>query len=192
MALLENLIKRSNNVCELCSSNESLKSFTVYPHSDESVEHNILICSLCNEQIDNPVTIDVNHWRCLNDSIWNEFTPVKVVSYRVLDRLINSGECWAQDLQDMMYMEETDVNWAKEGLAIEGASGVLHKDSNGVVINTGDNVVLIKDLNVKGAGFTAKRGTSVRNLRLDPDNENHIEGRVNGQMIVILTQYVKK
>jgi protein PhnA len=57
---------------------------------------------------------------------------------------------------------------------------------------SGDTVTLIKDLNVKGAGFTAKRGTAVRNISLVPDNPEHIEGRVNGQQIVILTKFVKK
>ena len=45
---------------------------------------------------------------------------------------------------------------------------------------------------MKGAGFTAKRGTSVRNIRLVKDNTEQIEGKINGQGIVILTQYVKK
>ena len=40
--------------------------------------------------------------------------------------------------------------------------------------------------------FTAKKGTVVRNISLVPDNAGQIEGRVNGQRIVILTQYVKK
>ena len=67
-----------------------------------------------------------------------------------------------------------------------------HKDANGAILNQGDNVVLIKDLPVKGAGFTAKRGTAVRGISLVADNPAHIEGRVEGQRIVILTQFVKK
>ena len=55
-----------------------------------------------------------------------------------------------------------------------------------------DNVVLIKDLWVKGACFTAKRGTTVRVISLVQDNDDHIEGRVEGQRIVILTEFVKK
>ena len=51
---------------------------------------------------------------------------------------------------------------------------------------------LIKDLPVKGAGFTAKRGTAVRGISLVADNAAHIEGRVEGQRIVILTAFVKK
>ena len=53
-------------------------------------------------------------------------------------------------------------------------------------------MTLIKDLKVKGANFTAKRGTAVRNIRLVHDNAGQIEGKVETQMIVILTEYVKK
>jgi protein PhnA len=45
---------------------------------------------------------------------------------------------------------------------------------------------------VKGSSLTAKRGTAVRNISLVPDNPEHIEGRVEGQQIVILTKFVKK
>jgi protein PhnA len=71
-------------------------------------------------------------------------------------------------------------------------SGIIHRDSNGVVLSTGDAVVLIKDLDVKGSSLTAKRGAAVRNIRLDPDNEEYIEGKVDGQTVVIITKYVKK
>lgn len=53
-------------------------------------------------------------------------------------------------------------------------------------------MVLIKDLTVKGAGFTAKRGTAVHRISLVADNAAQIEGRVEGQRIVILTEFVKK
>jgi protein PhnA len=67
-----------------------------------------------------------------------------------------------------------------------------HRDSNGVPLAVGDTVVLIKDLSVKGAGFTAKRGTFVRGISLVVGDDAHIEGRVNGQRMVILTEFVKK
>ena len=69
---------------------------------------------------------------------------------------------------------------------------VVHKDTNGTILTSGDTVTLIKDLKVKGAGFTAKRGTAVRNISLVDDTPEHIEGRVNDQRIVILTEFVKK
>jgi len=61
-----------------------------------------------------------------------------------------------------------------------------------VLLAPGDTVVLVKDLPVKGAGFTAKRGTAVRGIMLVADNAGQIEGRVEGQRIVILTEFVKK
>jgi protein PhnA len=71
-------------------------------------------------------------------------------------------------------------------------AAVEHRDSNGVLLARGDTVVLVKDLTVKGANFTAKRGTAVRGMSLVADNAAQIEGRVEGQRIVILTEFVKK
>jgi protein PhnA len=40
--------------------------------------------------------------------------------------------------------------------------------------------------------LTAKKGTVVKNIRCVPDVPEHLEGRVEGQLIVILTKYVKR
>jgi protein PhnA len=85
------------------------------------------------------------------------------------------------------------LGWAKAtGENREKEEALVHLDSNGTLLENGDSVVLIKDLDVKGAVFAAKRGTAVRNIRLVNDNPEYIEGKINGQGIVILTQYVKK
>lgn len=188
MSLENDLKARSNSQCELCTSHEDLLIYNVPPLGNVTKDNSILICSNCNTQLNDFNKIDVNHWRCLNDSMWSEVAAVQVVAYRMLHRL--RGEGWPQDLLDMMYLDEDNLSWAKDG--IEDEDAIKHVDSNGVVLSAGDTVVLIKDLNVKGAGFTAKRGTAVRGISLDHENANHIEGKVNGQQIVILTQYVKK
>ena len=190
MSVLQSLQDRSNNQCELCTSTEVLNSYTVPPKLDETVDNCAYLCATCQTQIEAPDTADANHWRCLNDSMWNENAAVKVLAYRMLYQLKNEG--WPQDLLDMIYLEDEDMKWAKATLLEEGETAVIHKDVNGVTLAAGDSVVLIKDLDVKGAGFTAKRGTAVRNISLVHDNAEHIEGRVNGQHIVIITQYVKK
>ena len=133
---------------------------------------------------------DSNHWRCLNDSMWSEVPAVKVVAWRMLTKL--KGEGWPVDLLDMMYLEEETLEWAKDGFDDGSEEKIVHKDSNGVALNAGDSVVIIKDLNVKGSSLIAKRGTAVRNITLVHDNPDQIEGKVEGQRIVILTQYVKK
>ena len=192
MSFEKELNERSNGVCELCSSTKELRSFEVAPSPNNGgIDDFIYICETCESQINDASKVEVNHWRCLNDSMWSEVPAVQVVAWRMLNRL--KAEGWPQDLLDMLYLEEETLEWAKAtGEGEDKDEEDFHKDVNGVRLEAGDNVVLIKDLSVKGGGFTAKRGTPVRSIRLDHDNTNHIEGKVNNQMIVILTQYVKK
>lgn len=191
MSLERDLQKRSGNKCELCTSEEQLALVGVEPKPEGTEKDTVYICATCANQIAKIDEVDTNHWRCLNDSMWSEVDAVKVLAWRMLSRL--KAEVWAQDLLEMLYIEDDVLTWAKatgEGVADEDK--VIHKDVNGVVLNTGDSVVLIKDLKVKGGGFTAKRGTAVRRISLDPDNATFIEGKVEGQTIVIITEYVKK
>ncbi|MEP1151203.1 MAG: PhnA domain-containing protein [Balneola sp.] len=192
MSLKEQLATRSNSTCELCTSQDSLTVYTLPPADEASEDNSILICSTCNEQINDPELVDPNHWRCLNDSMWSPVPSVQVMAWRMLNRLRAEG--WPVELLDMMYLDEEMLQWAKSSndQTSESEPEIKHLDSNGAELESGDTVVLIKDLNVKGANFTAKRGTAVRNISLVWDNPEHIEGRVEGQQIVILTKFVKK
>ncbi len=191
MTIEQTLRERSESKCEVCSASEDLAVYEVPPESQGNIDDSILICNTCREQIENPEKTEANHWRCLNDSMWSQTPAVQVVAWRMLSRL--SSEGWPQDLLDMLYLDEEKLAWAQatgEGLSEEERE--IHKDSNGAELTAGDTVTLIKDLNVKGANFTAKRGTAVRGISLVADNPEHIEGKVNGQQIVILTKFVKK
>ncbi|MFV1976412.1 MAG: PhnA domain-containing protein [Candidatus Scalindua sp.] len=191
MSIEKELQVRSESKCELCSATEGLGVYEVPPGPNGGVDKCVLICGTCREQIENPEKVDVHYWRCLNDSMWSQVPAVQVMVWRMLKRL--SSEGWPQDLLDTLYLDESTQVWAQatgEGKSDEVA--VKHVDSNGTLLDAGDTVTLIKDLNVKGGGFTAKRGTVVRGISLVSDNPEHIEGRVNGQQIVILTKFVKK
>jgi protein PhnA len=191
MTIEQALQARSESKCELCGATEDLAVFAVPPSSDNSVDQSVLLCPTCSSQIDNPEQVDVNHWRCLNDSMWSQVPAVQVLAWRMLNRL--RGEGWPQDLLDMMYLDDETLSWAQAtGDHLSDDEVVRHRDSNGAVLEAGDTVTLIKDLNVKGSSLVAKRGTAVRNISLVPDNPEHIEGRVEGQQIVILTKFVKK
>ncbi|GGW31753.1 PhnA domain-containing protein [Arenibacter certesii] len=191
MNIERELEKRSNHKCELCTSTEKLEVLEVQPSKENGLDGSLLVCSVCKEQIENPDKTEPNHWRCLNDSMWSEHSPVKVIAWRMLSRLRAEG--WPQDLLDMMYLEEEELEWAKAtGEGAPAENQIIHRDSNGVIIEAGDSVVLIKDLPVKGSSMIAKRGTAVRRVSLDRENAEFIEGRVDGQQIVILTKYVKK
>ncbi|MCG2429542.1 PhnA domain-containing protein [Aequorivita xiaoshiensis] len=190
MSLEKELQQRSENKCELCGNVENLGVFEVPNSPMSGADASVYICSTCKNQIEDPEKVDANHWRCLNDSMWSTVPAVQVMAWRMLNRLRAEG--WPQDLLDMMYMEDDVKEWAKAGVAEAKADAVIHRDSNGVVLEAGDSVVLIKDLKVKGSSMVAKQGTAVRRISLDRENEKYIEGRVDGQQIVIITDYVKK
>lgn len=190
MNIEKELLKRSNSTCELCGATEALQAYNLPPNTNTTLENALITCKECFNQLDSHEITNVNHWRCLNDSMWSEHNAVKIMSWRLLHRLKNEG--WAQDLLEMMYLEDDILEYAKSTEQFEDEDAVVHRDVNGVVINAGDSVVLIKDLKVKGSSMVAKQGTAVRRVSLDRDNPEYIEGKVDGQHIVIITKYVKK
>ncbi len=191
MSIEDELQTRSESKCELCSATDSLSVCEVPPDTDSDADKCVLVCKTCSEQIEDPSKVNAHHWRCLNDSMWSQVPAVQVLAWRMLTRLHAEG--WPQDLLEMLYLDEDNLAWAQatgEGSSDEDT--IKHLDSNGAQLEAGDTVTLIKDLNVKGANFTAKRGTAVRGISLVPDNAEQIEGRVESQHIVILTKFVKK
>jgi len=191
MDLAEQLQQRSGNKCELCQSETNLKGYEVPPSSGNDVDYNLLICSTCRAQIDRRAELDLGHWSYLTTAMWSEVPGIQVVSWRMLNRL--KGESWAMDSLEMLYLSEELLVFAKAtGDHDNDAAVELHKDANGNVLQQGDTVVLTKSLDVKGSTLNAKLGTVVRNIRLVENNTEQIEGKIEGQVIVILTKYVRK
>ncbi|CAN5789021.1 alkylphosphonate utilization protein [soil metagenome] len=191
MKLEDRLLARSENKCELCKSENTLRVYEVPPESGSTEDNSIIICTKCLAQIDKKEELDSKHWNCLTESMWSEVPGVQVVAWRMLNRLRN--ESWAMDNLDMMYLDDERLAWAKATGDHDNDTAVdLHKDCNGNVLQNGDSVVLIKSLDVKGANLNAKMGTVVKNIRLVEENTEQIEGRIEGQLIVILTKYTRK
>jgi protein PhnA len=84
--------------------------------------------------------------------MWSEHTAVQVVSWRMLSRLF----CGLQELIDQMYLDEDTLATHKQRRREEDENKVTHRDSNGVILEVGDSVVLIKDL--KGLEYSRKTG----------------------------------
>lgn len=186
----ELLAKRSGNKCELCEATGSLKIYEV-PPATGNMDDAILVCPKCLAQIEKKEELDSAHWQCLTTSMWSEVPAVQVMAWRMLNRLRN--ESWAAEQLDMLYLDDEKLNWAKASGDHENDSSVeLHRDCYSAILQNGDNVVLTKSLDVKGSTVNAKVGTVVRNIRLVPDNKEQIEGRIEGQQIVILTKYLRK
>lgn len=191
MTLEEQLIERSGGNCELCRSTKPVQLYIVPPHDDSSLDSSILICNKCFEQIEKKAELESEHWKCLSETMWSEAPGIQVVAWRMLNRL--KQESWAMDNLDMIYLTDETLAWAKATGDHENDSAVeLHKDVNGQILKNGDTVVLIKSLDVKGSTLNAKMGTVVKNIRLVEDNTEQIEGKIEGQVIVILTKYLRK
>ena len=190
---MELLFARAESKCELCSSVSDLAVYEV-PHPGAPAEQSMaLLCSVCRTQIEDSSQLNSTHWSCLSQSMWTQVPAVQVLVWRILDHY--SAESWAKELLDQLYLEESILEWAKSGPikadSADDDDSAPTLDSNGSPLVDGDSVTLIKDLDVKGANFTAKRGTLVRNISLTGDPAL-VEGRINGSTIVLKTCFLKK
>jgi len=191
MKVEDQLAARSGNACELCKATGSLNLYEVPPQKGLSADSSIYICDKCLAQLEKKEEPDSKHWHCLTESMWSEVPAVQVTAWRMLNRLRH--ESWAMENLDMLYLDDKNLEWAKATGDHENDAAVdLHKDCNGYILQTGDSVVLIKSLDVKGSTLNAKMGTVVKNIRLVDENTEQIEGKIEGQQIVILTKFVRK
>jgi len=171
----DELMTRAESRCEFCGAQDALSA------NEVTAQDQVLLCPVCRGDVDAPV----GHWRCLEGAAWSAEPAVQAAVWRKLGTIADS---WAVDTRDMMQVDPDIMT----RIVAADQPVVIHRDSLGMELAHGDTVVLVKDLPVKGAGFTAKRGTAVRNISLVPENAAHIEGRVEGQRIVILTEFVKR
>lgn len=190
---MTDITTRAEHRCELCESTDDLAPWPVAPRADDSDDdaHRVLGCGACRAQLADGATLDDKHWFCLQTAIWSPVPAVQVVAWRLLQRL--RAATWAQDLLDQAYLDDDTLAWARAGIpaAGEGDAATPTRDSNGAILADGDSVTLIKDLDVKGAGFVAKRGTLVKGVRLT-DDPTLVEGKVNGVQIYLVTAFLKR
>lgn len=72
------------------------------------------------------------------------------------------------------------------------AAQVEVRDAVGNLLADGDQITLIKDLDVKGAGQTLKRGTLIKSIRLTGDAQE-IDSRYEGiKGLVLRGEFVRK
>jgi protein PhnA len=190
MSLSPNLESRGGT-CELCAATENLSIYEVPPVDRAVAGTEAYLCERCVRQVEKKEPLDSQHWQCLTTSMWSEVPAVQVLAWRMLQRL--RAESWASDNLEILYLADDLLDWAKAAGDHDSDGAVeLHQDCNGNLLEDGDTVVLTKTLDVKGSTLNAKMGTVVKNIRLAPSNTGQIEGRVEGQLIVILTKYVRK
>lgn len=185
----EKLSVRSQGKCELTGNEGELVVYHVAPESYKDNE--IVVLGSLVGQLDGSQALEPNDWQALPNTMWSEVPAVQVAAWRLLSRM--KTESWAADALDILYLDDETLEWAKAVGEVEGPTeDVEHKDSLGNVLQHGDSVVITRTLDVKGSSISAKLGTVVKNIRLVEDDPEQIEGRVEGQQIVILTKYVRK
>jgi len=100
----------------------------------------------------------------------------------------------AGDDEDYVYDEDSG-EWlpASELAAKRAAEDVVEvRDSVGNLLANGDQVTLIKDLTVKGAGQTLRQGTLIKSIRLTGDPQE-IDCRFDGiKGLVLRAEFVRK
>ncbi len=184
MFLSPQLQSRAGGLCELCNNEPATQAYTVSPKSGDIIEDQVAIGDTCAAAIASNDT--GSHWRCLEGAIWHQEPAVQALSYRLLYRI--QEQTWASEVMNAVELDENVQQWALQAFEV----AAVHQDAFGNTLETGDTVVLTQALNVKGTNFTAPKGTVVKRIRLVPDNTGQIEGKINEQVIVILTKYVKK
>jgi len=95
--------------------------------------------------------------------------------------------------EDYVYDEATG-EWLSPAEAAEKAAATTVKvvDSVGNELNDGDSVTLIKDLTVKGAGQTLKRGTVIKSIRLTGDDQEIDCRHPTIKGLVLRAEFVRK
>ena len=96
--------------------------------------------------------------------------------------------------EDYVYDEESGEWMPASQLAAKQAAAdtVEVRDAVGNLLADGDQVTLIKDLVVKGAGQTLKRGTLIKSIRLTGDAQE-IDCRYDGiKGLVLRAEFVRK
>ena len=96
--------------------------------------------------------------------------------------------------EEYVYDEESGEWMAASDLAAKQAASdkVEVRDSVGNILEDGDAVTLIKDLDVKGAGQTLKRGTLIKSIRLTGDSQE-IDCKFDGiKGLVLRAEFVRK
>ena len=99
----------------------------------------------------------------------------------------------AADDEDYVY-DEASGEWvpASQVAAKPDEDALVVRDAVGNILADGDQVTLIKDLTVKGAGQTLKRGTLIKSIRLTGDAQE-IDCRYEGiKGLVLRAEFVKK
>lgn len=186
------VVARSPHRCELCGASGDLEVCAVHPIGALVEDRCVRLCAACKGDVEGSGDVDADRLDGLKDAAWSTVPAVQVLVLRLLPRV---GASWADDLLGQIYVDDEVRVWAEAGVpeskSRDDDGDDLTVDSLGHALKDGDDVTLIQDLDVKGGGFTAKRGTLVKGIKLTGDPA-YVEGKINKSVIVLKTKFLKK
>lgn len=96
------------------------------------------------------------------------------------------------DDDDYVYDEVSGEWMPAADLAVRNQDLTQVVDAQGTPLADGDQVVLVKDLKVKGAGQTLKQGTVIKTIRLtaNPEEVDCRHPEIKG--LVLRTEFIRK
>jgi protein PhnA len=98
----------------------------------------------------------------------------------------------AYEMDNLINCPECGHAWNPESTESAPAANEGIKDANGNLLQDGDNVVVVKDLPVKGFSKAIKAGTKVKNIRLT-DGDHNIDCKIDGfGSMALKSEFVKK
>jgi protein PhnA len=126
--------------------------------------------------------------------VWREFAAIHMATGIFAKIDSRNGPDMTSSDEDYIY-DDISGEWmaASEIDARNAADNVvIVRDSVGNVLTDGDAVVLVKDLDVKGAGQTLRRGTIIRSIRLTGDAQEIDCKHETIRGLVLRAEFVRK
>ncbi|WP_414151875.1 zinc ribbon domain-containing protein YjdM [Acetobacterium carbinolicum] len=112
-----------------------------------------------------------------------------------MEQLPNCPKCnseYTYEDRELLICPECAHEWTIDATDENSDDEKSIKDSNGNVLSSGDTIILIKDLKVKGSSQDLKKGTKVKNIRL-VDGDHNIDCKIDGFGAMSLkSEFVKK
>lgn len=110
-----------------------------------------------------------------------------------MDSIPNCPKCQSEHTyQDgsLFICPECAYEWDPNSLSSEEDT-LQVKDSNGNLLADGDDIILIKDLKLKGSSTVLKKGAKAKGIRL-VDGDHEIDCRIDGMKVMLKACFVKK
>ncbi len=92
---------------------------------------------------------------------------------------------------DNFVCADCGFEWPQASAATEEEGERIVKDANGNVLQSGDTVVLIKDLKVKGSSTTLKQGTKIKGIRI-VDGDHEVDCKTDAGPMMLKACFLRK